>query len=198
MQPRGCVVCKGGCREKGLQGDRVMTIVVITMPAALNVNWDAIRIEFAHGEGLEALAKKYNVAFGTLAARSSRERWMELRPQSHAKGLQSPVLEAGKAVAKSVAESWAEKGEKYRTMVFGKTTAMMEQATLAPPKNWKDADIVDKMARRAAGLDNLETQVNTIIGIGSLDDGPIMADFESEIVPSVSLPEGSVEGEATG
>ena len=74
----------------------------------------------------------------------------------------------------------------------------MEQATLATPKNWKDVDIVDKMARRAAGLDNLETQVNTIIGIGSLDDGPMVADFESEIVPSVSLPEGSVEDENAG
>lgn len=83
-------------------------------------------------------------------------------------------------------------------MVFDKTAKLLEQATLAPPKNWKDAEIVDKMARRAAGLDNIETQVNTIIGLGSLDDGPMVADFEAEIVQSVSLPEGSVEGEATG
>ena len=40
---------------------------------------------------------------------------------------------------------------------------------------------------RAAGLDNLETQVNTIIGIGSLEDAPIRADFEGEIVDRVSL-----------
>ena len=175
-----------------------MTIFVITMPAALKVNWDAIRIEFAHGEGLEALAKKYNVAFGTLAARSSRERWIELRPQGHAKGLQSPVLEAGKAVAKSIAETWSEKGEAYRKMVFGKTASLVEQATLAPPKNWKDVEIADKIARRAAGLDNLETQVNTIIGLGSLEDGPMVADFEAEIVSNVSLPNGSTEGESAG
>jgi hypothetical protein len=72
-------------------------------------------------------------------------------------------------------------------MMFEKTSALMQQATLSPPKNWKDADIVDKMARRAAGLDNLETQVNTIIGIGSLEDAPIRADFEGEIVDRVSL-----------
>lgn len=108
------------------------------------------------------------------------------------------MLEAAKTAAIAGAASWAEKGERHRKMVFEKTTAMLEQATLAPPKNWKDAEIVDKMARRAAGLDNLETQVNTIIGLGSLDDGPLVADFEAEIVSNVSLPEGSVEGEAAG
>jgi hypothetical protein len=83
-------------------------------------------------------------------------------------------------------------------MMFEKTSELMQQATLAPPKNWKDADIVDKMARRAAGLDNLETQVNTIIGIGSLEDGPIKADFEGDFVQSVSLLDSPAEGEPTG
>ena len=120
---------------------------------------------------------------------------MELRPEGHSvKGLQSPVLEAGKAVAKS----WAERGESYRRMMFEKTSKLMEQATLAPPKNWKDADVADKMARRAAGLDNLETQVNTIIGFGSLEDGPMRADFEGEIVRDVSLLPDSNKENPTG
>lgn len=179
-------------RVAGLQGNDIL--VSLLMPTALKVNWDAIRIEFAHGESLETLAKKYDIKFGTLAARSSRERWMELRPEGHSvKGLQSPVLEAGKAVAKS----WAERGESYRRMIFEKTSKLMEQATLAPPKNWKDAEVADKMARRAAGLDNLETQVNTIIGIGSLDDAPVMTQ-EVEIVENVSLLPDSNEGEPTG
>ena len=180
-------------RVAGLQGNDIL--LSLLMPAALKVNWDAIRIEFAHGESLETLAKKYEIKFGTLAARSSRERWMELRPEGHSvKGLQSPVLEAGKAVAKS----WAERGESYRRMMFEKTSKLMEQATLAPPKNWKDADVADKMARRAAGLDNLETQVNTIIGFGSLEDGPMRADFEGEIVRDVSLLPDSNEENPTG
>ena len=158
------------------------------MPAALKVNWDAIRIEFAHGKSLETLAKEYDVKMGTLGARSSRERWIELRPEGHARKVQNPLLEAQKSVAKT----WAERGDMYRKKVFDKTTALFDQATLSPPKNWKDADILDKMARRAAGLDNMETQVNTIIGLGSLEDGPIKADFEAEIVPNLSLPDGDV------
>lgn len=168
------------------------------MSLPLNVNWDAIRIEFSHGVSIPTLAKKYEVSEGTLKARSSREKWIEMRPEAHATKTQPPVVEAAKEVAKTVAESWAEKGERYRKMVFGKTASLVEQATLNPPKNWKDVEIADKIARRAAGLDNLETQVNTIIGLGSLDDGPMVADFEAEIVSSVSLPEGSVEGEAAG
>jgi hypothetical protein len=168
------------------------------MPAALNVNWDAIRIEFAHGVSIPDLSRKYEISEGTLKARSAREKWVEMRPETHATGLQQSVLESAKQGAKVVGQSWAERGDAYRRMIFDKTSQMMEQASLAPPRNWKDADIVDKMARRAAGLDNLETQVNTIIGIGSLEDGPIKADFEAEIVRDVSLLSESVEGEPTG
>jgi hypothetical protein len=170
------------------------------MPAALPINWDAIRIEFAHGMTIPCIAAKYNVSEGTLKARSAREKWIEMRPETHATEaaaratvVQGGVLEGAKEAAKQVAQSWAERGEKYRTMMFDKTSSLMQQATLSPPKNWKDAEIVDKMARRAAGLDNLETQVNTIIGIGSLEDGPMMADFEGESVHKVSLLSESTE-----
>ena len=164
------------------------------MPAALDVNWDAIRIEFSHGMTIPCLSTKYGVSEGTLKARSAREKWIEMRPETHATPVahdateaRPTLLETTKQAAKQVGKTWAERGESYRSMMFEKTSALMQQATLSPPKNWKDADIVDKMARRAAGLDNLETQVNTIIGIGSLEDAPIRADFEGEIVDRVSL-----------
>ena len=112
---------------------------------------------------------------------------MYKRQETHATGLQPSVLESAKEGAKVVGQSWAERGEAYRRMVFEKTAALMEQATLAAPKNWKDADIVDKMARRAAGLDNLETQVNTIIGLGSLEDAPLKVDLEGSFDTNVSL-----------
>jgi hypothetical protein len=168
------------------------------MPAALNVNWDAIRIEFAHGVSIPDLSRKYEISEGTLKARSAREKWVDMRPETHATGLQQGVLESAKQGAKVVGQSWAERGDAYRRMIFDKTSQMMEQASLAPPRNWKDADIVDKMARRAAGLDNLETQVNTIIGIGSLEDGPVRADFEGEFVDTLSLPDLPQEGKPTG
>lgn len=177
----------------------------LLMPAALDRNWDAIRIEFSHGMSIPLLAVKYDVPEGTLKARSAREKWMEMRPEthitevaSHATKVQPTILETQKQAAKQVGKTWAERGEAYRSMMFEKTSELMQQATLAPPKNWKDADIVDKMARRAAGLDNLETQVNTIIGIGSLEDGPVKADFEGDFVQSVSLLDSPAEGEPTG
>ena len=167
------------------------------MPCALPVNWYAIRIEFAHGVSIPELAKKYDISDGTLKARCSREKWVEMRPEFHATIATDAVLDAAKQGAKVAAQSWIERGESYRRMIFEKTSKLMEQATLAPPKNWKDAEVADKMARRAAGLDNLETQVNTIIGIGSLDDAPVMTQ-EVEIVENVSLLPDSNEGEPTG
>lgn len=167
------------------------------MPRALAVNWDAIRVAFAHGTSIPELSKRYEISEGTLKARSAREKWVDMRPETHATIATDAVLEAAKQGAKVLGKSWAERGEDYRRMVFEKTSKLMEQATLAPPKNWKDAEVADKMARRAAGLDNLETQVNTIIGIGSLDDAPVMTQ-EVEIVENVSLLDTSNEGETTG
>ena len=181
-------------RVAGLQGNDIFVSLLMSLP--LDVNWDAIRIEFAHGVSIQTLANKYSISEGTLKARSSREKWVEMRPETYATNA-TGVLEAAKTAAIAGAASWAEKGERHRKMVFEKTTAMLEQATLAPPKNWKDAEIVDKMARRAAGLDNLETQVNTIIGLGSLDDAPVSV-LEAEIVHDASLLDSPNEGETTG
>lgn len=147
---------------------------------------------------MEELSEKYGIKMGTLGARCSREKWIETRPEGAARKMQQEVESVVLEVGKELAKSWVERGESYRRMIFEKTSKLMEQATLAPPKNWKDADVADKMARRAAGLDNLETQVNTIIGIGSLEDGPMRADFEGEIVRDVSLLPDSKEGNPTG
>ena len=159
------------------------------MAVALEIPWDIIRVEFSHGASLSQLADKYGVAFGTLSARSSRENWMETRPQSHiqkSQSVQSALVEA----ARSQGQSLAEAGQAYAARVFSKVSRLVDEANLPPLKNWRDAEVADKIARRAAGLDTADVQINTVVGIGMDTDGPAFTPtFEGNPGEVVTLPE---------
>jgi len=153
------------------------------MPKALDVNWDLIRAEFSYGAQLRELAEKHGVSFGTLAARCHRETWMQTRPDTHANSLHTTL----KLAAKSQGQSLAEAGQAYAARTFSKFSKLVDQAKLPPPKSYKDVEVADKIARRSAGLENIETQINTVIGIGDMtgdpDFGPVL---EAEIVGELS------------
>lgn len=161
-------------------------VISAAMAIALEIPWDIIRVEFSHGASLSQLSEKYGVAFGTLSARSSRENWMATRPQSHIQKAQS-VQRALSEAAKSHGQSLAERGQAYAERMFKKVSALAEAANLPAPKNFKDLEIADKIARRAAGLEHAEVQVNTVIGVSatmdSLDSGPeSVTEVTSELV----------------
>jgi hypothetical protein len=87
--------------------------------------------------------------------------------------------------AQAVGQSLQDAGQAYAARVFKKVSALVDQANLPPPKNWKDAEIADKIARRAAGLDTADVQINTVVGIGGMADEPF---FEGQTVDITPLP----------
>jgi hypothetical protein len=151
------------------------------MPAALDLPWDVIRAEFSQGVTITQLVEKYGVAEGTLCSRAKREQWMQLRPQTHA----MTAMEAQKAAAKAVGMTLAEAGQAYAARMFEKMSRLSEAANLQPPKNYKDAEIADKIARRAAGLENADVSVQTIIGVSGFDEAPVLG---AEVVTIPALP----------
>jgi hypothetical protein len=51
-------------------------------------------------------------------------------------------------------------------------------------------EIADRLARRAAGLDTADVQINTVVGIGMDTDGPAFTPtFEGNPGEVVTLPE---------
>jgi glutamate synthase domain-containing protein 2 len=160
------------------------------MPKALDVNWDLIRAEFSHGAQLRQLAEKHGVKFGTLAARCNRETWMQTRPETHANSMHTTMVQA----AKSQGYSLAEAGQAYATRTFAKFSKLVDDSNLPAPKTFRDVEVADKIARRSAGLENIETQVNTVIGIGDMssepDCGPVIG---AEIVGDSSSEESGPE-----
>ena len=161
-------------------------VSIDVMPAALDLPWDVIRLEFSQGVTIGQLVDKYGVAEGTLCSRAKREQWMQLRPQTHA----MTAMEAQRMAAKNVGTSLAEKGAAYAARMFEKMSTLAEAANLPPPKNFKDMEIADRLARRAAGLDTADVQINTVVGIGMDTDGPAFTPtFEGNPGEVVTLPE---------
>lgn len=170
------------------------------MPKALDINWPVLQVEFSHGVSIPELARKYGISEGTIKARSARHKWMLTRPEEvkqavaaqqscSATGLQLALKQG----ALNAGTTLAERGQAYASRVFDKVSRLVESAEIAPPKNFKDLEIADKIARRSAGLDTAEMAVNTVIGIGGMDFAP--GTQQAEIVEIPSSQNAPVEGE---
>jgi hypothetical protein len=71
-------------------------------------------------------------------------------------------------------------------LVFEKANSALREANLPAPRTWKDAQIADSMARKAAGLEDAENTKSTIVNVGWLQQtagGAVTRlDIESDIV----------------
>jgi hypothetical protein len=160
------------------------------MPKALEVNWDLIRMERAHGMTLKDIAEKHGVSEAAIRQRSSREKWSDMVMSLRGPSVSQLVTEA----ASSAKMSLLEQGQAYAARVFQKVSAKVDAANLPDPKNWKDMEIADKIARRASGLETAETQVNTIIGVGGGFNEPnFEAPIEAEVVSNPSTLEDATQ-----
>lgn len=65
-------------------------------------------------------------------------------------------------------EDWKTKGSAHRRMVFEKANSAIREANLPAPRTWKDAQIADSMARKAAGLEDADNTKSTIVNVGWL------------------------------
>lgn len=147
--------------------------------------WAAIEEGCRDGLTLKALSEKYGVLERTILTVATRNGW--LRPRKQVKTALNQASEELKTTCqeKNIAVpprevDWADEAKSYRKMIFDKTKGALEIATLEPPKTWRDAEIADRMARKAVGLESGETTVvQTIIPIGKGDFG-----VERDVTPS--------------
>lgn len=132
------------------------------MPAALAVDWDAMRLAFVAGASLEEIAKSYGVKFGTIAARSSRENWMTLRPKPNVKDV------------KSFADIWQRRAEESRQDWHGITKKVRKHlATADPDVIIQKADklkAISDIERKNLGLDKDQPPVVLVNTVGNLDN----------------------------
>jgi hypothetical protein len=85
---------------------------------------------------------------------------------------------------------------------------LLDQTLIAPPRNWKDYDIADKMMRRLLGIDESEGKSNTVVQLQvvnerlktSLQDEIIEGEFVENTGESVTeaSPSPELQSETTG
>lgn len=117
------------------------------MPAKLPVDYNEIRSAYCKGMTLADLAKEYNVPYGALRARASREKWT------------ASVTNVNARIHQSVTEKLASSASQWVTKIDSFVHASLEK--LDPSKlNLRDlalavgvAETADRMARRTYGLD---------------------------------------------
>lgn len=97
-------------------------------------------------------ATKYSLSYDALRQRCTREEW----PLPEKVSKMVTELSHNRLLAQTQAETWADKGENHRALAYKMAHSALKDASSCPPevKDWADVERIDKMARRAAGLDN--------------------------------------------
>lgn len=111
------------------------------------------------------IADKFGINRDTITTKTWKAGWNKLRKLPDSQPLEKAMVER---VADMLEEDWKTKGSAHRRLVFEKANSALREANLPAPRTWKDAQIADSMARKAAGLEDSENTKSTIVNVGWL------------------------------
>lgn len=197
------------------------------MPKALNVPWDEIQKVAEKGTSLADVAKLFGIRQETIRMRSMRYKWntpkrvrnklvKATEMQGHRAAENAAIAEQIEAAASGRTPASTLTGaldfdkatKDYRTKGVMKMARLLDQTIIAPPRNWKDYDIADKMMRRLLGIDESEGKSNTVVQLQvvnerlktSLQDEIIEGEFVENTGESVTeaSPSPEPQSETTG
>ena len=143
------------------------------------IPWDIIERTCIAGMTFMDVAKEFGVKEDTIRKRARRYRWPV--PRAIGKAVQKAVQNS--EVAARAAQDWLNKGEAHRRIVFDKASGAITQAKMCPPRSWRDFDLADRTARRAAGLESAEIVQQTLIQINeAIDDFDQPRPIQAELI----------------
>ena len=139
--------------------------------------WLATEKAVVAGMGYSEAARVFGIRSPhAIIMRSRRDKWpVPSRVEERARQLRDWLQRRSEAAeqrrdgneitTETLAQSWAEKGEAHRTLVFNLAHSELKASYKRglPIEDWSAAEKADRMARRAAGLDS---EKSTRISIG--------------------------------
>jgi hypothetical protein len=133
------------------------------------------------GLTITEVCTRYKLKYPAVYARATRGKWSVISSvKKRAKELQEREAELT-----TTAAQWAKRGETHRFLVFDKASGAIQKAKMRPPKSWKEFDLADRAARRAAGLESADVVQQTLIHLNEIGaEEPI----EAELVTTVESP----------
>jgi hypothetical protein len=140
--------------------------------------WKAVEMAICIGNlGFSECGNQFQISPHAIMMRAKRHGWaLPSMIQKRVEALQKSVTERavcedyrnGNAeVIEAVAQSWSERGEAHRALVYGLTNAALKKVAKAPPplESWSDIEKADRAGRRACGLDDSEAARNVSVGM---------------------------------
>jgi hypothetical protein len=125
-------------------------------------------------------AQDFGVKENTIRKRARRYKW----PVARAIGKAVQKAVQNEQVTERTAQDWIAKGAVHRAVVFDKAHAAIAKANMRPPESWREFDLADRAARRAAGLDNEEgAQQTLLIQINERVEGVDCEPIEATLLP---------------
>ena len=155
--------------------------------------WLAIKTCYLAGMSTNDIAEKFGVNRDTVTTKTWKAGWNKLRKLPDSQPVDKGLVEK---VADMLEEDWKSKGSAHRRLVFDKANSALREANIPAPRTWKDAQIADSMARKAAGLEDSENTKGTIVNVGWLQQtagGAVtMIDIDSEIIDAEVVEETAI------
>lgn len=145
--------------------------------------WLAVKTCYLAGMSTNDIADKFKINRETVSTKAWKAGWNKIRKLPENIPTDKSLVEK---VADMMEMDWKSKGSAHRRLVFDKANSALREANIPAPRTWKDAQIADSMARKAAGLEDSENTKGTIVNVGWLQQtagGAVTKiDIESEIV----------------
>ena len=137
--------------------------------------WREIRDAYVAGVDVSMISSRTRVPEHWINARANREEWLSPARREEIVmqyGMHRPeqLAQIKRDLSLAAAAVTAEKALEHRALVANMAHNKLREAEadLPAPRNWKEADIADRMARRAYGLED-GPSVQAVVQIGSLD-----------------------------
>ena len=162
----------------------------------MNVDWVGARSAVESGVSIEKVAAKFGIKIPTLRKTAQRQEW--LLPSDIEKAVAKAQTNLSSTLSHSLsresriellAETWVEKGVNLRQLAYTKAFTALKTANLKPASNARDFEILDKVARRAAGLDTADNQVNLSFSLPGWGQNARVFDADSGAYSSPSSEE---------
>jgi hypothetical protein len=169
--------------EAGVQGS---TKPVPFAPTTEIVNADGVAIAWDLIEqtsrefGIPTAASKYKVDQNTIQARKRLKKWKRIPDM---RGHRKSMIPAN-AQLQTMEGDLSKHIDRHRATVFEKTSKSIAKFRPKAPRNFREFDAADKIARRALGIDDDKpTLQQTIIKINEAINSEDAQPIEAEVIP---------------
>jgi hypothetical protein len=178
-------VRKLGTVEEPIVNHHVPTTTIKSMNGDI-VEWAEVEKLAVAGVPLIDLSRKFNIKAATVRKRAQRFHWTT--PVAIARRALQIQSVKNELAVNQAATDWVAKGEAHRKKAFEIASESVKAFRPKAPRNFRELESADKIARRAAGLDVSEVQVQTLIqmneNIDNFDQPEEITDAEIiEVIP---------------